>query len=85
MRPGKEKIIPLHATLSKKVPWYLGIRDNPTSADPVETLFALVYFEILEKSHSKQTEQEFVGVHKLNSLEIPFAQSTVCPFMLSFT
>lgn len=42
MSPGKEKIIPLHATLFKKVPWYLCIRDNPTFANPVETQFALV-------------------------------------------
>lgn len=42
MGPEKEKLIPLHATLFKKVPWNLGIRDKATFADPVETQFALV-------------------------------------------
>lgn len=40
--PGKQKRIPLHTTLFKKVPWYLGIGDNLTRVDPVETQFALV-------------------------------------------
>lgn len=43
----------------------------------METQFALVYLEILEKSLCK-TEQEFVGVHNLNSLKIPFSQSSTC-------
>lgn len=43
----------------------------------METQFALVYLEILEKSLCK-TEQELVTVHNLNSLKIPFSQSSTC-------